>query len=224
MAPRRAQIMLADQQILFRQGLAHALVNAGHTVICQVGDSNALDRSMMESEPDIVILDRYLPGVDGLSYCRMLNALQPQTQILILVAYEHEARILQSTAFMAGAAGCMSKELIAPAYLAAVQQLLAGQVLFHPEVMRRAARPQAVSGPAVHIQELTRRELEILQMVAEGMGNREIAQQLNISYHTAMKHVSNIITKLRVNNRMEAGLVFLRYGNDLNPSDTRFTE
>jgi DNA-binding NarL/FixJ family response regulator len=207
--------MLADHQVLFRQSLAQALASGGHSVVCQAGDSDALDRCMIDSEPDIVVLDRYLPGVDGLAYCRMLNALQPQTHILILVAYEHDARALQSTAFLAGAAGCMSKELIAPAYLAAVQRLLDGQVLFHPEVMRRAARPPKISGPAAQLQGLTKRELEILQMVAEGMGNREIAQHLKISYHTAMKHVSNIISKLRVGNRMEAGLMFLRYGEDL---------
>lgn len=217
MAPRRARIILADQQVLFRQSLAQVLTNGGHTVICQVGDSEALDRYMVESQPDVLIIDRYLPGVDGLTYCRMMNALQPQIAILILIGYEHESRAVQSTAFLAGAAGCLSKDLIAPAYLAAIQQLLDGHVLFHPEVMRRAARPQRASGPEMRLQDLTNRELEILQMVAEGMGNREISQQLNISYHTAMKHVSNIITKLRVSNRMEAGLLFLRHGRGSRP-------
>ena len=217
MAPRRARIALADQQVLFRQGLAQALISGGHTVVCQVGDSDALDRYMIGNEIDIVILDRYLPGVDGLTYARMLNALQSQMQILILVAYEHEARALQTTAFLAGASGCMSKELIAPVYLAAVQQLMDDHMLFHSEVIRRAARPQPTSGPTAQLQELTKRELEILQMVSEGMGNREIARQLNISYHTVMKHVSNIISKLRVTTRMEAGLVFLRARQSLPP-------
>ena len=108
MAPHRARIVLADQQVLFRQSLAQVLTSGGHTVVSQVGDSDALDRCMIENEPDIVMLDRYLPGVDGLAYTRMLNALQPQTQILILVAYEHEARALQSTAFLAGASGLVS--------------------------------------------------------------------------------------------------------------------
>ncbi|HJZ50500.1 MAG TPA: response regulator transcription factor [Roseiflexaceae bacterium] len=220
MAPRRARIVVADQQVLFRQSLVQVLVSGGHTIVCQVGDSDALDRCMIENEPDIVIIDRYLPGVDGLNYARMLNALQPHTHTLILVAYEHDARALQPTAFLAGASGCMSKELIAPAYLAAVQQLMEGHLLFQAEVMRRAARPQPISGPAALLRDLTKRELEILQMVAEGMGNREIARQLNISYHTAMKHVSNIIGKLRVENRMEAGVLFLRVRHTLTGSGT----
>jgi DNA-binding NarL/FixJ family response regulator len=84
-------------------------------------------------------------------------------------------------------------------------------VLFHAEVMRRAARPPMLSGSAAQLQGLTGREREILELVAEGMSNREIARQLDISYHTAMKHVSNIIGKLKVSNRMEAGLVLLRH-------------
>src|SRR4051812_15500794 len=177
MAPHRARIVLADHQILFRQSLAHVLTSGGHTVVCQVGDSDALDRCMIENEPDIVILDRYLPGVDGLAYTRMLNALQPQTQILILVAYEHEARTLQSTTFLAGASGCMSKEEAGSKYLGAVQQLTENQLLFPPEVMRRAARQQQVSAHETRLEDLTKRELEILEMASEGMRNRAIAAQ-----------------------------------------------
>jgi DNA-binding NarL/FixJ family response regulator len=224
MAPHRARIVLADQQVLFRQSLAQVLTSGGYAVVCQVGDSDALDRCMIENEPDIVMLDRYLPGVDGLAYTRMLNALQPQTQILLLVAYEHEARALQSTAFLAGASGCMSKELIAPAYLAAVHQLIENHLLFPSEVMRRAARQQQVSGQETRLQDLTKRELEILELAAEGLRNRAIAAQLNISYHTTMKHMSNIISKLHVSNRTEAGMLFLRSRNRLLPPSTGLEE
>jgi len=181
-------------------------------VVCEAADGAALDQCIIEDEPDIVILDRYLPGIDALEYCQILNALQPQIKVLILVAYEHEARALQSTAFLAGASGCLSKELEPPIYLTALRQLGEGHLLFHADVMRRAARPAKVSVPAARIRNLTKRELEILVLVAEGLGNREIAKRLDISYHTAMKHVSNIISKLQVSNRMEAGLVYIRHG------------
>jgi DNA-binding NarL/FixJ family response regulator len=214
MARRRARIVLADQQTLFRQSLAAHLVKGGYMVVCEAADSAALDQCIIEDEPDIVVLDRYLPGIDALEYCQILNALQPQIQVLILVAYEHEARGLQSTAFIAGAAGCLSKELEPQVYLTAIRQLLDGHVLFPPDAMRRAARQPKVSGPAARIRDLTQRELEILVLVAEGMGNREIAKRLDISYHTAMKHVSNIISKLKVSNRMQAGLVYIRHGRN----------
>lgn len=224
MAPRRARIVIADQQLLFKQSLAHYLVNSGYLVMCEADDWAALERCMIENEPDILVIDRYLPGVDSLEYCRTLNALQPQVQILLLVAYEHEARVLQSAAFLAGAAGCLSKDLAPAAYLSAFRQLLDGYMLFHPEVMRRAARSHASSQPAAQLQTLTRRELEILQLVAEGLSNREIASKLDISYHTAMKHVSNIITKLAVSNRMEAGLLLIRQSENPPLAGLRFED
>lgn len=211
MAPGRARVVLADHQVVFRQGLRNHIVNGGFEVVCEAADGDTLEHCMIESEPDIVILDRYLPGIDALAYCQMLNALQPQLQILLLVAYEHEAQALQTNAFLAGAAGCLSKDLAPSVYLSALYQLSVGQLLFHPEVMRRAARAQG-RGTLPQLANLTDREQEILRLVAEGLGNRDIAQQLGISYHTAMKHVSNIITKLNVSNRMEAGLLWLRSG------------
>jgi DNA-binding NarL/FixJ family response regulator len=187
-------------------------MKGGYTVVSEAGNGAELDQCMIEADPDVLILDRYLPGVDALEYSQMLNALQPEIQILLLVAYEHEVGALQIAAFLAGAAGCLSKDLQPQAYLAAVRQLAEGQLLFHANVMRRAARPQQAGGLAVRLHDLTKRELEILALMAEGLENREIAQRLEISYHTAMKHVSNIIGKLQVKNRMEAGLVYIRYG------------
>ncbi|ABU56344.1 LuxR C-terminal-related transcriptional regulator [Roseiflexus castenholzii] len=214
MASRRARIVLADQQHLFRQGLAQLLRNAGHVVVGEADTLESLDRCMIDTEPEIVMLDRYLPGGDVFEYVHMLHTLQPQTSVLLLVAYEHEVQELQGQAFLTGASGCLSKELQSPAYLQAVRRMQDGQLLFPAEVLRRAARPQTISGPIASLSELTSRELEILQLIAEGLGNREIAARLDISYNTAMKHVSNILAKLKVSNRMEAGLLFLRHTAD----------
>jgi DNA-binding NarL/FixJ family response regulator len=211
MTSRRARIVLADQQVLFRQNLAAHLMKGGYTVVCEVSDGAALDQCMIGAEPEILILDYYLPGISALEYCQMLNALQPQIQILLLVAYEHEASALQASAFLAGAAGCLSKDLEPVSYLNAIHQLAQEHLLFHPNVMRRAARPQKDSGPAARLESLTSRELEVLAFVAMGLGNREVAERLAISYNTTMKHVSNILSKLGVSNRMEAGLLYLRH-------------
>src|SRR5262245_58359460 len=146
MASRRARIVLADQQVLFRQNLSAHLAKGGYIIVGEASDGAALDQCMIEAETEIVIIDRYLPGIDALEYCQVLNALQPQIQILLLVGYEHEASALQVTAFLAGAAGCMSKDQEPAAYLSATYQLAQGHLLFHPNVLRRAARPPKVSG------------------------------------------------------------------------------
>ncbi len=210
MPPRRARVVLADHQVLFRQSLAAHLAGGGHEVVHEVDNGEELESCMIEYTPDIVMLDRYLPKLDSLEYIQVLHALQPQTPVLLLTGYEHEARTIQGEAFLAGAGGCLSKDLPAIAYLGALRRLVDGHLLFPPDVMRRAARPTIPSGPAMRLNELTEREYEVLQLVADGLGNREIATRLSITYNTAMKHVSNIIRKLKVNNRMEAGLFFIR--------------
>lgn len=219
MAPRRARIVLADHQHLFRQNLATVLRGGGHTIAGEAGDTHRLDQLLIDHEPDIVIIDRYLPGGDTMEFIQSQHALQPHIHLLLLIAYRHEAEELQAPAFLAGAAGCLAKDLDGQEYLAAIRRVLENQILFHPEVMRRAARPQVLSGPIAQIRDLTARELQILQLVSEGKNNRDVAERLGISTHTAMKHMSNILGKLNVNSRMEAGLLYLRYGPGARLSD-----
>lgn len=211
MAPRRARIVLADHQVLFRQSLATALRGAGHEIAAEAGNGAELDRALIDAQPEVLIIERHLPGLEALSYIEMLHALQPEILVLLLVAYENEARSLQSSSFLSGASGCLSKDQPAAAFIQGVRRLTDGSLLYEPDVMRRAARPQALGGPLARLRNLTAREQEILALVAEGIGNREIAERLDISHHTTMKHVSNVISKLQVNNRMEAGLLFLKH-------------
>lgn len=219
MTLRRARIVIADHQVLFRRVLAQQLTIGGHVVIGEAADGDALDRGMIDAEPDVVLLDRFLPGLDALGYTRMLHALQPQTHVVLLTAYEHDALTIQAAAFLAGASGCLSKELDSPAYLSAIRRLMDGQILFLPEVMRRAALPQASAGRVARLHALTEREREILRLVAEGMGNQEIAERAGITSNTVMKHVSNILSKLQVSNRREAGILYTRHGDGAPFSD-----
>jgi DNA-binding NarL/FixJ family response regulator len=151
----------------------------------------------------------------------------PNLRILVLTGYESEARELQLGTLLAGAAGCLSKEHAAHTYLAAIQVLIQGQVIYQYATITSALRVNETidSSPSIPsistvsaplpalnhgLDDLTAREIEILQLVAKGKGNPEIALILNITENTVMKHVSHIISKLNVRNRMEAGLVYLR--------------
>jgi DNA-binding NarL/FixJ family response regulator len=213
MTLRRARIVIADHQVLFRRALAQQLTGGGHVIISEASDGAALDQGMIDVEPDVVFVDRFLPGIDALGYTRMLHALQPQTHVVLLTGYESDALSIQAAAFLAGASGCLSKELDGLGYLSAVRRLMEGQILFLPEVMRRAALPQASAGRVARLHALTDREREILRLVAEGMGNQEIADRAGISSNTVMKHVSNILSKLQVSNRREAGILYARHGD-----------
>lgn len=207
---RHARLVLADHQVLFRESLAHHLRQEGYTVVCEVEDGDSLRRCLLDHQPDILVLERHLPRLDTFEYCRALVERQPDLQILLLVAYAAEAEALQMEALLAGAAGCLSKDLDATAYLLAVQHLQDGLMLFRSSLVRRAVRLSSAYEPDGRLHALTRRELEILELVADGLANQDIAERLGISPHTVMKHVSNIITKLGVGNRMEAGLLLLR--------------
>jgi DNA-binding NarL/FixJ family response regulator len=217
-------LILADQQLLFRQSLAQALTEAGWSQITQVGHRGALEQAFLEYPTDILVIDRWLPEIDITLYCRSLMSAHPNLRILVLTGYESEARDLQLNTLLAGAAGCLSKEHPAHTYLAAIQVLIQGQVIYQYATIHSALRMNESidSSPSIStvstilpafnndLADLTAREIEILQLVAKGKGNPEIALILSITENTVMKHVSHIISKLNVRNRMEAGLVYLR--------------
>jgi DNA-binding NarL/FixJ family response regulator len=217
-------LILADQQLLFRQSLAKALTEAGWSQITQVSHHSALEQAFLESATNILVIDRWLPEIDITLYCRSRMNTHPNLRILVLTGYESEARELQLNTLLAGAAGCLSKEHAAHTYLAAIQVLIQGQVIYQYATITSALRPYESfdSSPSISatstplptlnhgLDDLTAREIEILQLVAKGKGNPEIALTLNITENTVMKHVSHIISKLNVRNRMEAGLVYLR--------------
>lgn len=214
-------LLLADAQLLFRQSLAQALADAGWAAITQVSTQAALEQALLETSMTLLIIDKQLPAMDITRYCQLLMQQHPQLRILILTGYEIEARELQYSSLLAGAAGCLSKEHPAAIYTTAIQMLSQGHIYYQYLTVQHALRahtpvediPVVAAIPArvssAVLAHLTPRELEILQLVAQGKGNPEIALTLNITDNTVMKHVSHVINKLGVRNRMEAGLVYL---------------
>jgi DNA-binding NarL/FixJ family response regulator len=212
------RILLADQQILFRHSLALALAESGWPQIDQVGTAEALDHALETQHYHVLIIDRTLPHGDAIGYCQ---ALAKPLQILILTGYEQEAYELQMEAWQAGAAGCLSKEHPVEVYLEAVRALSADRVLFQHSLLRAAMEHsrnephQPVTGAQPNgmtlLAKLTPRELEILRLISKSCPNHQIARELSIAENTVMKHVSNIISKLKVRNRGDAGMLYIRY-------------
>ncbi len=224
MTATTVHLILADQQLLFRQSLAQALTDAGWPNITQVSNQHTLTQALIETPADILVIDRFLPDSDITMYCRSAMDAHPNLRILVLTAYESEARDLQLNMLLCGAAGCLSKEHPATIYIAAVHVLLLGQVTYQYTTIAMAVQPRESLASASfslptgtlptvsdnRLADLTPRELEILQLVAKGKGNPDIALILSITENTVMKHVSHIMNKLNVRNRMEAGLIYLR--------------
>ncbi len=222
MPPHAVRLVLADHQVLFRQALTSILVEAGWMVVGTTDSGENLAALLQETQATLLIVDRALPGISIPDFCTIQMARDPELQVLLLVGYEHEAQAMQLLALRAGAAGCLSKDHAGTYYLTALDTIVCGRTLYQGKTIRAGlleARGVFVNTPRViapskrlppPLDNLTPREAEILALIADGQPNPQIAEQLSITDHTVMKHVSNIINKLGVRNRMEAGILYLK--------------
>jgi DNA-binding NarL/FixJ family response regulator len=202
------RILLADHQALFRSGLASTLAAVSDAVVLEAAHGSQIEVVLHEAPCDIIFMDRYLPGIDAMAFCEQAIERRPELQIVLLVPYEAEAAALQYATLLQGGAGCLSKELEPAAYIETVHQLRQGHVLFDSTSIRRATRRERGQTPGDRFDMLTVREHEVLRLVATGQTNQSIASKLGISYHTVLKHISNIFSKLHVSSRVEAALLW----------------
>ena len=203
------RVLIADDQPLFRRGLNVVL----HTeeridVIAEAEDGEEAIQKAEELAPDVVLMDVRMPKVNGIQAARAIRDLVPSTKILMLTVSDEEDDLFQ--AIKAGANGYLLKEVSVEEVAEAVRAVVQGQTLITPSMAskllnefvnldRRVNEKQQLPSPT-----LTTRELEVLKLVAKGMSNREIADELYISENTVKNHVRNILEKLHLHSRMEA--------------------
>ncbi len=173
-------------------------------------------------EPDIVLLDLVMPEMGGVEATPEILAVSPNTRVIILTSFSEEDQVIP--AIRAGATGYLLKD-IAPAELVrAIRQTHLGQVELHPEATKKlmsviasqTGEPASQTIPKA-LEDLTKRELEVLRLVADGLPNRDIAAKLIISEKTVKTHVSNILSKLNLTDRTQAAIYAIRHG--LAPSE-----
>jgi NarL family two-component system response regulator LiaR len=162
-------------------------------------------------EPDVILMDLVMPGMDGLEATRRLTACQPAARILVLTSFHGDDKVFP--AIKAGALGYLLKDSKPEELVEAIQQVHRGESSLHPSIARRLLRE--LSAPSDRANEpecLTDREIEVLRLVAQGQSNRQISVSLTISEATVRTHVSNILAKLNLNSRTQAALYALREG------------
>jgi DNA-binding NarL/FixJ family response regulator len=205
---RLITVLLADDQQMVRRGLRVILdAEPDIDVVAEAGDgleAVALARAHL---PRVALLDIRMPRLDGLEAARRVLALDPDTRVLILTTFDTDEYV--SEALRAGASGFLLKDAPADQLIAAVRILAAGDALIDPSVTRRlisrftvAVRTPAAAPPA--LEELTARERDVLRLVARGLSNAEIASQLGIEENTVKTHVSRILLKLHLRDRVQA--------------------
>lgn len=210
------RILLADDHALLRQGTAELLQHEpDFEIVGQAGDGLEAVRMAHESRPDIVIMDVRMPVLSGIDAMRELQREMPKVRVLVLTAYDDDQYVF--SLLQAGASGYLLKTAPASELIRSIRQVQAGESPLSPAIARKVvARLNAGASPtaeeAAGPDALTPRELEILQFLAQGMNNRDIAEALYISDRTVQTHLTNIFAKMQVSSRLEAVLKGIRLG------------
>jgi DNA-binding NarL/FixJ family response regulator len=202
------RVVLADDQDLIRGGLRAILDSEDDIeVVAEAADGYAAARAAAEQAADVVLMDVQMPGTDGLEGTRRVLQARPECRVLVLTMFDLDEYVFG--ALRAGASGFLLKTA-APADLAAgVRACHSGELLFAPAVTRRLVesyvrRPPAPSGVPPALAELTDREVEVLRAISRGLSNAEIAGELFLSPATVKTHVTRILSKLGVRDRVQA--------------------
>ncbi|WP_297083635.1 response regulator transcription factor [uncultured Demequina sp.] len=215
------RVGLVDDQAMVRVGLRMILeAEPGIEIAGEASDGADAVALVRDHAPDVVLMDIRMPGMDGLAATEEVLAAHPGTRVVILTTFDDDEYVYR--ALRAGASGFLLKSADGDTLVNAVQVVAGGEALLAPEVTRavierfagRGAEPEPASAaaetdgeytpPPEAVGDLSEREVEVLQLMARGMSNQEIAQELWVSATTVKTHVSHILTKLGVRDRVQA--------------------
>jgi DNA-binding NarL/FixJ family response regulator len=209
------RVGLVDDQEMVRKGLTMILESeADIEVCCDATDGSRAAAMVREHQPDVVLMDIRMPGMDGLAATREVLAGSPETRVVVLTTFDDDEYVYE--ALRAGASGFLLKSADGDALVNAVRVVAGGEALLAPEVTRRVIAQFATEAtrepvdPDLHVPtpesigDLSDREVEVLQLMARGLSNQEIASELFVSNTTVKTHVSHILTKLGVRDRVQA--------------------
>jgi DNA-binding NarL/FixJ family response regulator len=214
-APR---VVIADDQHLVRSGFRMILGAAGIPVVAEAADGAQAVAAVLKFRPDVVLMDIRMPEMDGLEAIRRIFAARAAggCRIIILTTFDLDNYVY--AALSAGASGFLLKDVSPEQLVAAVRMVRSGDALLAPSITRRLVErfaPRSVTGPATRadLSDLTPRELEVLKLLARGLSNAELASELTLSEATVKTHVTRILAKLQLRDRVQA--VVLAYETGL---------
>ncbi|MBN1250210.1 MAG: response regulator transcription factor [Anaerolineae bacterium] len=214
------RVLIVDDHAIVRRGIRALLeTEAGIEVIGEAQDGQEALEKIKALDPDIVLLDLLMPRMDGIEVTRRVKADDARARILVLTSFAADDKVFP--AIKAGASGYLLKDTGPEALVQAIRQVCRGESSLSPIIARKVLQELAnpVDRPPTQ-DPLTEREVEVLQVVAQGKSNQEIAEALTISEATARTHVSNILSKLHLASRTQAALYALREGfASLNDAD-----
>jgi DNA-binding NarL/FixJ family response regulator len=211
-ATRAVRVLIADDQTLFRAGLARLLNEDPRVeVVGQATDGADAAKLAAKQKPDVVLMDLKMPTLDGIEATRQIIEADPGVKVLILTTFETDSQVIQ--ALKAGASGYVLKDSTADAIVSSIIAVMSGEKVMASAVANRVlAMLTGTTTPKEFYDGLTSREIEILKLLANGMANKQIAYHLKISEKTVRNHVSNTYEKLGIYDRSQAVLYAVRKG------------
>ena len=197
------RILLAEDQTLMRQGLKTILESEPDLrVVGEAADGKAAVKLGLQLRPDLILMDVQMPHMNGVEATAALVSAWPEAKVIILTTFDRDDYVFQGV--RAGAMGYLLKDLPAEKLVETIRRVQAGDVFIQPEIASRTLRATLRPEQGL-VEPLSDREREVLVMLAQGVPNKEIADRLHIAEGTVKNHVSNILGKLQVQNRTQAG-------------------
>jgi DNA-binding NarL/FixJ family response regulator len=207
------KVIVVDDHELFRRGLIGLLEERGIPVVGEAGLAADAIAQAAQVGRCVVLMDLNMPGMSGIEATQRLTAAAPLARVLVLTVFVDDQHVID--ALLAGACGYVLKDAPLEQIVEGIRAAERGESLISPRIasrlVRRLREPDAVE-PSVTGEQLTRRELEVLELLSRGMDNSEIAHALYLSQHTVKNHVSTILMKLQVENRIQAAVRAVRGG------------
>jgi DNA-binding NarL/FixJ family response regulator len=217
-APRTAdtlRILLVDDHDLFRTGLRNLLEEQGVNVVGEAGTGADAIRAVREQAPDVVVMDLNMPGMTGVEATRHIASVSPLTRVLVLTISDQDSDVMDT--IMAGACGYLLKDATIQELLRGIESAAVGESLISPHIAGKVLQRLRATSSEPELEatiraELSEREIQVLRLIANGKDNAQIAAELHISPKTVKNHISNILMKLQMENRIQAAVYAVRSG------------
>ncbi len=209
------RVLIVDDHDLFRSGLRNLLEDEGVHIVGEAAAGQEALRIVREVAPDVVVMDLNMPGMGGVEATRHISTIAPLTRVLMLTISDQDNDVID--AIMAGACGYLLKDASIQELIAGIRAASLGESLISPVIAAKVLQRIRASSTQPEIEsairaELSEREIEVLKLIANGKDNAMIASELHISPKTVKNHISNILMKLQIDNRIQAAVYAVRSG------------
>jgi DNA-binding NarL/FixJ family response regulator len=209
------RVLIVDDHDLFRSGLRNLLEDEGVQIIGEASAGQEALNIVREVAPDVVVMDLNMPGMGGVEATRHISSIAPLTRVVMLTISDQDNDVID--AILAGACGYLLKDSSIQELIAGIRAAAQGESLISPTIASKVLQRLRASTTQPEIEstiraELSDREIEVLKLIANGKDNSMIAAELHISPKTVKNHISNILMKLQIDNRIQAAVYAVRSG------------